>query len=108
MLTCSANLYVLCTAQSGCVFYSQAQLSVVSRLEALLLRAVREGDDQVTQSVCAALWNSCLPLLQHNLRKNLKSPLLTLSQALENINRFVHVCISYLHLQESCRLIFFL
>ncbi|MCJ8730419.1 hypothetical protein PDJAM_G00184270 [Pangasius djambal] len=64
----------------------EAQLSVVSRLEALLLRAVREGDAQVTQSVCAALWNSCLPLLQHNLRKNLKSPLLTLSQALENIN----------------------
>ncbi|XP_058242545.1 cilia- and flagella-associated protein 46 isoform X2 [Hemibagrus wyckioides] len=64
----------------------EAQLRVVSRLEALLLRAVREGDAEVTQSVCAALWNSCLPLLQHNLRKNLKSPLLTLSQALENMN----------------------
>ncbi|XP_060780970.1 cilia- and flagella-associated protein 46 [Neoarius graeffei] len=64
----------------------KVQLSVVSSLEALLLRAVREGDAQVTQNVCAALWNSCLPLLQHNLRKSLKSPLLTLSQALENIN----------------------
>ncbi|KAM9477000.1 cilia- and flagella-associated protein 46 [Clarias gariepinus] len=64
----------------------EAQLSIVRRLEALLLRAVREGDAQVTQSVCATLWNSCLPLLQHNLRKNLKSPLITLSQALENIN----------------------
>ncbi|KAK3554153.1 hypothetical protein QTP70_019080, partial [Hemibagrus guttatus] len=64
----------------------EAQLSVVSRLEALLLRALREGDAEVTQSVCVALWNSCLPLLQHNLRKNLKSPLLTLSQALENMN----------------------
>ncbi|XP_053477642.1 cilia- and flagella-associated protein 46 isoform X1 [Ictalurus furcatus] len=64
----------------------EAQLIVVSRLEALLLRAVKEGDADVTQSVCAALWNSCLPLLQHNLRKNLKRPLFTLSQALENIN----------------------
>ncbi|KAF5902114.1 cilia- and flagella-associated protein 46 isoform X3, partial [Clarias magur] len=64
----------------------EAQLSVVRRLEALLLRALREGDAQVTQSVCATLWNSCLPLLQHNLRKNLKSPLMTLSQALQNIN----------------------
>ncbi|KAF4090490.1 hypothetical protein AMELA_G00052800 [Ameiurus melas] len=67
----------------------EAQLIIVSRLEALLLRAVKEGDADVTQSVCAALWNSCLPLLQHNLRKNLKRPLFTLSQALENINRFV-------------------
>lgn len=73
------------------MFSSQAQLIVVSRLEALLLRALKEGDADVTQSVCAALWNSCLPLLQHNLRKNLKRPLFTLSQALENINRFVYV-----------------
>ncbi|KAI5107889.1 cilia- and flagella-associated protein 46, partial [Silurus meridionalis] len=64
----------------------ETQLRIVTRLEALLLRAVREGDAQVTQSVCAALWNSCLPLLQHNLRKNIKSPLLTLSKALEDIN----------------------
>ncbi|GAA6097380.1 cilia- and flagella-associated protein 46 isoform X2, partial [Tachysurus ichikawai] len=64
----------------------EAQLSIVRRLEALLIRAVREGHAEVTQSVCAALWNSCLPLLQQNLRKNLKSPLLTLSQALKNMN----------------------
>ncbi|XP_027030821.2 cilia- and flagella-associated protein 46 isoform X5 [Tachysurus fulvidraco] len=64
----------------------EAQLSVVRRLEALLIRAVREGHAEVTQSVCAALWNSCLPLLQQNLRKNLKSPLLTLSQALKSMN----------------------
>ncbi|TSK22638.1 Cilia- and flagella-associated protein 46 [Bagarius yarrelli] len=64
----------------------EAQLNTVRCLEALLLRAVREGDARVTQSVGAALWNSCLPLLQHNFRKNLKNPLLMLSQALENMN----------------------
>lgn len=95
------NLYVPWIVQPGCVFCSQVQLSVVSSLEALLLRAVREGDAQVTQNVCAALWNSCLPLLQHNLRKSLKSPLLTLSQALENINRCVCLC------EETCCLYIF-
>ncbi|XP_062851474.1 cilia- and flagella-associated protein 46 [Trichomycterus rosablanca] len=61
----------------------QAWVDVVGRLETLLRRAVKDGDAQVIQCLCASLWNSCLPLLQHNLRRNIKSPLLTLAHALE-------------------------
>ncbi|XP_072534370.1 cilia- and flagella-associated protein 46 isoform X2 [Salminus brasiliensis] len=64
----------------------EAQLAVVGQLDALLQRAVREGDGEVTQCVCAAQWNSCLPLLQHNLRRSIKRPLLALAHALEDIN----------------------
>ncbi|KAI4874895.1 hypothetical protein NFI96_034468 [Prochilodus magdalenae] len=63
-----------------------AQLAVVGRLDALLRKAVRQGDGRVTQCVCASLWNSCLPLLQNNLRRSIKRPLLTLAHALEGIN----------------------
>ncbi|XP_076830740.1 cilia- and flagella-associated protein 46 isoform X3 [Brachyhypopomus gauderio] len=64
----------------------EAQLAAVHRLDALLQRAVREGDGQVTQCVCAALWNICLPLLQPNLRRSIKRALLTLAHALEDIS----------------------
>ncbi|XP_026876764.2 cilia- and flagella-associated protein 46 [Electrophorus electricus] len=64
----------------------EAQLAAVGRLDALLQRAVKEGDGQVIQCVCAALWNSCLPLLQPNLRRSIKRALLTLAHALEAIN----------------------
>ncbi|XP_049337763.1 cilia- and flagella-associated protein 46-like [Astyanax mexicanus] len=64
----------------------EAQLAVVWRLDALLQRAVREGEGEVTQCVCAAQWNSCLPLLQHNLRRSIKRPLLNLAHALDDIN----------------------
>ncbi|XP_056617498.1 cilia- and flagella-associated protein 46 isoform X3 [Triplophysa dalaica] len=61
----------------------EMRLSVVVRLDALVQAAVRERDARVIQAVCAAQWNTCLPLLQHNLRKKIKKPLLTLTRALE-------------------------
>ncbi|XP_036429472.1 LOW QUALITY PROTEIN: cilia- and flagella-associated protein 46 [Colossoma macropomum] len=64
----------------------EARLAIVGRLDALLQRAMKEGDGHVTQCVCASLWNSCLPLLQNNLRRSIKRPLLTLAHALEDIN----------------------
>ncbi|XP_066535415.1 cilia- and flagella-associated protein 46 isoform X2 [Hoplias malabaricus] len=62
----------------------EGQLGVVGRLDALLRRAIKEGDGQATQCVCATQWNSCLSLLQPNLRKSIKRPLLNLAQALED------------------------
>ncbi|KAA0718385.1 Cilia- and flagella-associated protein 46 [Triplophysa tibetana] len=62
----------------------EMRLSVVVQLDALVQAAVRERDARVIQTVCAAQWNTCLPLLQHNLRKKIKKPLLTLTRALEN------------------------
>ncbi|XP_030628131.1 cilia- and flagella-associated protein 46 [Chanos chanos] len=62
----------------------EAQLSVISRLDVLLQSAVREGDIQATHAVCASQWNVCLPLLQRNLRKNIKNQLTRVAQALED------------------------
>uniref|UniRef100_A0A3B4C3W0 Tetratricopeptide repeat domain 40 n=1 Tax=Pygocentrus nattereri TaxID=42514 RepID=A0A3B4C3W0_PYGNA len=69
-----------------CIFCSKARLAIVGRLDTLLQRAIKEGDGQVTQCVCASQWNSCLPLLQTNLRRSIKRPLLALAHALEDIN----------------------
>nr|XP_021336588.1 cilia- and flagella-associated protein 46 [Danio rerio] len=60
------------------------QLSVLLRLEALLQKAMKEADAAVVQAVCVCVWNTCLPLLQHNLRRRVKKPLITLTRALED------------------------
>lgn len=41
------------------------------------------------QHICVALWNVCLPLLQHNLRHLLSKPLTELANALEDMQRYV-------------------
>ncbi|XP_056093177.1 cilia- and flagella-associated protein 46 [Rhinichthys klamathensis goyatoka] len=61
----------------------ELQLSVIVRLDALLQTALKAGDAGVCQAVCVCLWNACLPLLQHNLRKRVQKPLLTLARALD-------------------------
>ncbi|KAK7149085.1 hypothetical protein R3I93_013174 [Phoxinus phoxinus] len=61
----------------------ELQLSVTVRLDALLQTALKAGDAGVCQAVCVCLWNACLPLLQHNLRKRVQKPLLTLARALD-------------------------
>ncbi|XP_071248937.1 cilia- and flagella-associated protein 46 isoform X8 [Salvelinus alpinus] len=62
----------------------EAQLKVIGRLDKVLQSAVREGDAKVMQAVCASQWNTCLPLLQHNLRRNVKRALLKVAQVLED------------------------
>ncbi|XP_029553954.1 cilia- and flagella-associated protein 46 isoform X5 [Salmo trutta] len=62
----------------------EAQLKVIGRLDKVLQSAVREGDAKVMQAVCASQWNTCLPLLQHNLRRNVKGALLKVAQVLED------------------------
>uniref|UniRef100_A0A665UGC6 Cilia and flagella associated protein 46 n=1 Tax=Echeneis naucrates TaxID=173247 RepID=A0A665UGC6_ECHNA len=67
------------------VFILQARLKEIGRLDQWLQTAVREGDPQAVQAVCATQWRFCLPLLQHNLRKHIKTPLLRVAQGLEDI-----------------------
>ncbi|CAB1312512.1 unnamed protein product [Coregonus sp. 'balchen'] len=62
----------------------EAQLKVIGRLDKVLQSAVREEDAKVMQAVCASQWNACLPLLQHNLRRNVKGALLKVAQVLED------------------------
>nr|XP_029134601.1 cilia- and flagella-associated protein 46 [Labrus bergylta] len=63
----------------------EARLKEIGKLDQWLQTAVREGDPQAMQAVCATQWSLCLPLLQHNLRKNIKAPLLRVSQVLEDM-----------------------
>lgn len=66
----------------------QARLKEIDKLDQWLQDAVREGDRPVMQAVCATQWNLCLPLLQHNLRKRIRTPLCRVAQVLEDIQRF--------------------
>ncbi|XP_074531827.1 cilia- and flagella-associated protein 46 isoform X2 [Halichoeres trimaculatus] len=63
----------------------EARLREIGKLDQWLQTAVREGDPRAMQAVCATQWSLCLPLLQHNLRKHIKKPLLRVSQVLEDI-----------------------
>uniref|UniRef100_A0A3P8Q9U3 Cilia and flagella associated protein 46 n=1 Tax=Astatotilapia calliptera TaxID=8154 RepID=A0A3P8Q9U3_ASTCA len=65
------------------VVIPQARLKEIGKLDQWLQTAAREGGPQAVQAVCATQWNLCLPLLQHNLRKCIKTPLLRVAQALE-------------------------
>ncbi|XP_058652539.1 cilia- and flagella-associated protein 46-like isoform X3 [Onychostoma macrolepis] len=62
----------------------ELRLSVITGLDALLQTALKQADARATQAVCVCQWNACLPLLQHNLRKRVQKPLLTLARALEH------------------------
>ncbi|KAM9847487.1 cilia- and flagella-associated protein 46 [Aulostomus maculatus] len=63
----------------------EARLKEIGKLDQLLQTAVREGDPQAVQTVCATQWSFCLPLLQHNLRRRIKAPLFRVAQALEDM-----------------------
>ncbi|XP_008297596.1 tetratricopeptide repeat protein 40 [Stegastes partitus] len=63
----------------------EARLKEIGKLDQWLQTAVREGDPQAVQAVCATQWNFCLPLLQHSIRKRIKTPLLRVAQALEDM-----------------------
>ncbi|XP_077469731.1 cilia- and flagella-associated protein 46 [Stigmatopora argus] len=63
----------------------EARLKAILKLNQCLQAAVREGDPQAVQAVCATQWSFCLPLLQHNLRRHVKTPLSRVAQALEDM-----------------------
>ncbi|XP_061914763.1 cilia- and flagella-associated protein 46 isoform X8 [Entelurus aequoreus] len=63
----------------------EARLKEIGKLNHCLQAAVREGDPQAVQAVCATQWSFCLPLLQHNLRRHVKTPLSRVAQALEDM-----------------------
>ncbi|XP_038599783.1 cilia- and flagella-associated protein 46 [Tachyglossus aculeatus] len=64
----------------------ETQLNVIKSLDVVLLRAIRMGDPNLIQVVCATQWNLCLPLLQHNLRCNLRKSLMNIAEILEKID----------------------
>ncbi|XP_027134224.1 cilia- and flagella-associated protein 46 isoform X3 [Larimichthys crocea] len=63
----------------------EARLKEIGKLDQWLQTAVREGDPEAMQAVCATQWSACLLLLQHNLRKRIKRPLLSVAKVLEDM-----------------------
>ena len=54
----------------------------------MLQRAVRLGDPRVIHVVCATQWDTCLPLLQHDLRRPLRKSLTAIAEVLEKVDRW--------------------
>uniref|UniRef100_A0A087XKH0 Cilia and flagella associated protein 46 n=1 Tax=Poecilia formosa TaxID=48698 RepID=A0A087XKH0_POEFO len=61
----------------------EARLKEIEKLDQWLEAAVKEGRPKAVQALCASQWHLCLPLLQHNLRKCIKMPLVKLALVLE-------------------------
>ncbi|XP_028983141.1 cilia- and flagella-associated protein 46 isoform X3 [Betta splendens] len=97
-VTCGINLLKKEAKMSAyCKASVEAQLKEIGKLDKLLQTAVRERDPQAAQAVCATQWSFCLPLLQHNLRKYIKAPLLRMAQVLEDTQSVMQGMRSQIH-----------
>ncbi|EMP42161.1 TPR repeat-containing protein C10orf93 [Chelonia mydas] len=77
----------------------ETQLKVIRRLEQALQHAVRLGDPNVIQVVCATQWNLCLPLLQHNLHQHVRKPLISVADSLEKIDSLLILLRCQVHME---------
>ncbi|XP_073210056.1 cilia- and flagella-associated protein 46 isoform X3 [Lepidochelys kempii] len=77
----------------------ETQLKVIRRLEQVLQHAVRLGDPNVIQVVCATQWNLCLPLLQHNLHQHVRKPLISVADSLEKIDSLLILLRCQVHME---------
>ncbi|XP_069095869.1 cilia- and flagella-associated protein 46 isoform X1 [Pleurodeles waltl] len=79
----------------------ESQLKLVRRLELALDGAIRLSEPSIIEVACASLWNLCLPLLQHNLCKHLRKPLLSVAESLEQIDSSLRLLRCQVHLELS-------
>ncbi|XP_022424099.2 cilia- and flagella-associated protein 46 [Delphinapterus leucas] len=79
----------------------ETQLNIVQRLDTVLQRAVRLGDPRVIHVVCATQWNTCLPLLQHDLRHRLRKPLASIAEALEKVDSLMVLFRCQVHMEMA-------
>ena len=67
----------------------QVRQQAIKRCEEAIVNAVRLSAPHVIQAGCVTQWNLCLPLLQPNLRQQVRRPLTVVAEALEDIQRCV-------------------
>ncbi|XP_059947631.1 cilia- and flagella-associated protein 46 [Mesoplodon densirostris] len=79
----------------------ETQLNIVQRLDVVLQRAVRLGDPQVMHVVCATQWNTCLPLLQHDLRHHLRKSLTSIAEVLEKVDSLMVLFRCQVHMEMA-------
>ncbi|XP_018424750.1 PREDICTED: cilia- and flagella-associated protein 46-like, partial [Nanorana parkeri] len=77
----------------------EVQIKVIKKLETTLQDAVHLRDPISIQGVCTTLWNLCLPLLQRSLHKHLKKPLVSVAEALEDIDSLLTVMRCQIHME---------
>ncbi|XP_009995846.1 PREDICTED: tetratricopeptide repeat protein 40 [Chaetura pelagica] len=80
----------------------EAQLELVTNLELTLKRAVQLGDPAVVQVVCATQWGLCLPLLQRELRRRLRTPLVAVADVLEEMDSSLILLRCQVHMEIAC------
>ncbi|KAM9197443.1 cilia- and flagella-associated protein 46 [Dugong dugon] len=79
----------------------EAQLSIIQRLDVALQHAVRLGDPGVIHVVCTTQWNTCLPLLQHNLRHRLQKALRNIAEVLEKVDSLMVMLRCQVHMEMA-------
>ncbi|XP_076982551.1 cilia- and flagella-associated protein 46 isoform X2 [Tamandua tetradactyla] len=79
----------------------ESQLSLVRRLDEALQRAARLAEPRVIHVVCATQWNTCLPLLQHNLRHHLRKPLTNIAEVLEKVDSLMELLRCQVHMEMA-------
>ncbi|XP_012516129.1 PREDICTED: cilia- and flagella-associated protein 46 [Propithecus coquereli] len=79
----------------------EAQLDITRGLDVLLQRAIRLGDARAIHVVCATQWNTCLPLLQHNLRHHLRKPLTNVAEVLEKVDSLMSLLRCQVHMEVA-------
>ncbi|XP_035825239.1 cilia- and flagella-associated protein 46 [Aplysia californica] len=62
------------------------RLQAIRRCEEAIMNAIRLGEPNVIQVGCVTQWNLCLPLLQPNLRNQVRKQLTVVADALEAID----------------------
>ncbi|XP_071489234.1 cilia- and flagella-associated protein 46-like, partial [Diadema antillarum] len=75
----------------------EVRLHAIDRQSEAVMNAVRHGDPNVIQAGCVTLWNLCLPLLQTNLRSQVRKPLTLVAESLENIDSLLILLRCQLH-----------
>ncbi|XP_036685221.1 cilia- and flagella-associated protein 46 isoform X2 [Balaenoptera musculus] len=79
----------------------ETQLNIVRRLDTVLQRAVRLGDPRVIHVVCATQWDTCLPLLQHDLRHHLRKSLTAIAEVLEKVDSLMVLFRCQVHMEMA-------
>ncbi|KAM9618801.1 cilia- and flagella-associated protein 46 [Trichechus inunguis] len=79
----------------------EAQLRIIQRLDGALQHAVRLGDPGVIHVVCTTQWNTCLPLLQHNLRHRLQKALSNVAEVLEKVDSLMVTLRCQVHMEMA-------
>ena len=100
----SAELSVLGLGEEAELYTKKmvdTRVDAVQRLDKALIAANRANDPEVVHEVCALAWTLALPVLQPNLRKQVKRTLQSCAKALEDIRSPLHELRVQLHLEVT-------